>query len=654
MKKIFLAIVALSILLTAPLIYTRAKVEWKNDTYEMIVPYEEIRELVIRGLDEKMIVDTLNENGVRGISFEPMGIQDLERKGQVLTLTKSDLISMVQNKDESTREKILYSRANGLYVLIRNDLEQRWEDAIVQSFGDRIEKVTDLPMFEGESIYFIKGLNKQELNRGMGSIINPILTRPIGFDQELMAAYASYGFEPVFRIGNNIDENNEFVLEQMKQLQDELGGHKIIFTGNQMLGVPPHPDLELDDAEQYALRLKNEGFVIMPIEFSEQKGLQTYAKEFNNKIVRLHSLDFFDGRGGYTERATRAVKERNIRGLYLHIADIKKLEEEVITAEQSFEIAAKEIGAIREQMADKHEAGIAQSFDVLEPAKWMTMAALIGVAAFIALAALMVSEKIAILTFAGMLLVAAGYFVTNSVMFLQLAALAVAIVAATWAAVSGEYINSKKEIVLKFLKGACIALIGAWFVMALLYGNLFLVKIIEFRGVKLLFVLPILLTALHMVRDHVKEVAMAVARNYYFIIFAVICAALAILVMRSGNDATEMVSGAELAVRQGLEDLLFVRPRTKEFLIGYPIFVLAMYIIYQGKGWEQRIGRYLLAGGAIGFLSTVNTFTHLHIPIYISVLRTVYGFIFGALIGLVLIFLYRLAKKYWPLLQERL
>jgi len=127
LKKIFLAIVALSILLTAPLIYTRAKVEWKNDTYEMIVPYEEIRELVIRGLDEKMIIDTLNENGVRGISFEPMGIQDLERKGQVLTLTKSDLISMVQNKDESTREKILYSRANGLYVLIRNYLEQSWE-----------------------------------------------------------------------------------------------------------------------------------------------------------------------------------------------------------------------------------------------------------------------------------------------------------------------------------------------------------------------------------------------------------------------------------------------------------------------------------------------------------------------------------------------
>ncbi len=649
-----MAIVAISILLTAPLIYNRAKVEWNNDTYEMIVPYEEIRELANRGLDTDTIVKTLYDNGVRGVSFEPTGIQDLVKQGLVMTLNKSDLFSMLQNEDEDTRENLLYSRENGLYVLLRNDLDDRWENAIVKSFGDRIEKVTDLPILKGESIYFIKGISKEELTRGMGSVANPILTRPVGFDEDLMTEFASYGFEPVFRIGNNINADNEFVLDQMKDLQDKLGGHKIIFTGNSMLGVSPHVDLKTEDAEQYALRLVNEGFVLMPIEFTKQDGLNIYAKQFNNKIVRLHSLDFFDGRGGYTERATRAVKERNIRGLYIHVADIKKLEEETITAQQSFEVAVTELEAITNQMADKHQPGIAQSYDVLHASKWMTIAGLIGVAAFIALAALMVSEKIALLTFAGMLVVAAGYIVTGSTMFLQAASLAVSIVAATWAAISGEYINSKKDMVFKFIKGAFLALIGAWFVMSLLYGNQFLVKIEEFRGVKLLFILPIVLTFLHVIRDHVKDLAMSVARNYYFVIVAVLAAGLMILVVRSGNDAGEMVSGVELVFRQKLEDLLFVRPRTKEFLIGYPLLVLGMYIIYQGKGWEQRIGKYLLAGGAIGFLSTVNTFTHLHIPIYLSLLRTVYGFVFGALLGLVLIFLYKLGKKYWPMIQERL
>ena len=654
LKKVLMAIVAISILLTAPLIYNRAKVEWNNDTYEMIVPYEEIRELANRGLETDTIVKTLYDNGVRGVSFEPTGIQDLVKQGLVMTLTKSDLFSMLQKEDENTRENLLYSRENGLYVLLRNDLDDRWESAIVKSFGDRIDKVTDLPILKGESIYFIKGISKEELTRGMGTVANPILTRPIGFDEDLMTEFASYGFEPVFRIGNNINEDNEYVLDQMKQLQDKLGGHKIIFTGNTMLGVSPHVDLKTEDAEQYALRLVNEGFVLMPIEFTKQDGLNIYAKQFKNKIVRLHSLDFFDGRGGYTERATRAVKERNIRGLYVHVADIKKLEEETITAEQSFEVATQELEAITSQMADKHQPGIAQSYDVLNASKWMTIAGLIGVAAFIGLAALMVSEKIALLTFAGMLVVAVGYIVTGATLFLQATSLIVSIVAATWAAISGEYINSKKDMVFKFLKGAFLALIGAWFVMSLLYGNQFLVKIEEFRGVKLLFILPIVLTFLHVIRDHVKELAMSVARNYYFVIVAVIAAGLMILVVRSGNDAGEMVSGAELMFRQGLEDLLFVRPPTKEFLIGYPILVLGMYIIYQGKGWEQRIGKYLLAGGAIGFLSTVNTFTHLHIPMYLSLLRTVYGWVFGAILGLVLIFLYRLAKKYWPTIQERL
>lgn len=654
LEKILMAIVVLSILLTAPLIYNRAKVEWQNDTYEMIIPYEEIRELANRGLDTTDMLNTLAEMGVGGISFEPTGIQDLEKKGQVMTLTKSDLFSMLQHEDEVTREKVLYSSANGLYILLRNDLEDRWEKAILTSFKDRITKINDIPTVKGEAIYFINGLNKQELLQGTTTVANPILTRPIGFDEDLIAQFATAGFEPVFRVGNNIDEANSFVLDQMKQLSDQFDAHKIVFTGMEMLGVSPHEDLKLTDAEEFALRLKNEGFVLMPIEFTDQDGLQTYARKFGNKIVRLHSLDFFDGRGGYTDRATRAVKERNIRALYIHIASIKNLEAETITARQSFEVATIGIQAIQEKMANKHQSGIAHSYGLLNASTWMTLAALVGVAAFVALAATMVSNKIALLTFAGMLLVAAGYLVTGSLLFLQAAALAVSIVAATWAAVTGEYINSKKEMVIKFMKAAIIALIGAWFVATLLYGNLFLVKIDEFRGVKLLFLLPIVLTGLHVIRDHVKELAMAVARNYYFIIFAVIAAGLAILLMRSGNDAGEIVSGTELMLRQGLEDLMFVRPRTKEFLIGYPIFVLAMYIIYQGKGWEQRIGKYLLAGGAVGFLSTVNTFTHLHIPLYISFLRTIYGFAIGALLGIVLIWLYKLAKKYWPMIQARL
>ncbi|WP_102344846.1 DUF5693 family protein [Bacillus sp. Marseille-P3661] len=654
MKKILLAIVALSILLTAPLIYNRAKVEWQNDTYEMIVPYDELQELTLRGLDPDVMYKELYESGVRGVAIEPTGIRDLVEDGQVITLTKSDMLSMVDH-DEQLREQIIYTESKGLFILLKENLNPRWKDAILTTFADRIEEVEGLPTLESESLYFIQGADKIELLEGASTIVNPILTKPLGFAESIVEEFVAHGFEPVFRIGNDIDDNNSYVLDQMKKLSDQYDAHKILFTGTEMLGVPPHTAIEMKhDEEYYATRFKDEGYVIMPIEFTKQDGLSAYAAKFDNKIVRLHSLNFFDSRGGYTDRATRAVKERNIRALYLHVADVKKLESEYMTAEQTYEVAIKEIQAIQNQMADKHEPGIAQSYDILAAPIWQSIAALIGVAAFVALAAMMLNEKMALLTFGAMLVLVLGYVVTGATLFLQAAALAVSIVAATLAAISGEHIRSKKDMVVKFLKGAGLVLLGAWFVTALLYGNEFLVKIEEFRGVKLLFIMPIVLTALHVMRDHIKELAMMVTRNYYFIIIGILGAGFMILLARSGNDAGELVSGAELMFRQGLEDLMFVRPRTKEFLIGYPLFVLAMYIIYQGKGWEQRIGKYLLAGGAIGFMSSVNTFTHLHIPLYLSLLRTVYGWIIGAIIGLVLIALYRLAKKYWPLVQERL
>jgi hypothetical protein len=42
----------------------------------------------------------------------------------------------------------------------------------------------------------------------------------------------------------------------------------------------------------------------------------------------------------------------------------------------------------------------------------------------------------------------------------------------------------------------------------------------------------------------------------------------------------------------------------------------------------------------------MNTFTHLHIPLYISALRTFYSIVLGFIIGYAFIYLYKLGKKY--------
>jgi len=63
-------------------------------------------------------------------------------------------------------------------------------------------------------------------------------------------------------------------------------------------------------------------------------------------------------------------------------------------------------------------------------------------------------------------------------------------------------------------------------------------------------------------------------------------------------------------------------------------------------GINRKWGSILLVPGVIGFLSIVNTFTHLHIPVAVSVLRTCYSVVLGFVIGLVFILIFKLLYRW--------
>ena len=68
---------------------------------------------------------------------------------------------------------------------------------------------------------------------------------------------------------------------------------------------------------------------------------------------------------------------------------------------------------------------------------------------------------------------------------------------------------------------------------------------------------------------------------------------------------------------------------------------------------NKIIGRILLIPGVIGFLSIMNTFSHLHISLGVSVLRTVYGVILGFIVGFIFIGIYKLIVKFSSRLAKR-
>ena len=95
--------------------------------------------------------------------------------------------------------------------------------------------------------------------------------------------------------------------------------------------------------------------------------------------------------------------------------------------------------------------------------------------------------------------------------------------------------------------------------------------------------------------------------KYWHVLLLIVLAGVGLFyISRTGNSGS--VSDMELAFRQWLENTLYVRPRTKEFLIGFPFFILALYVMGINRKW----GSILLVPGVIGFLSIMNTFTHLH------------------------------------------
>jgi hypothetical protein len=191
-----------------------------------------------------------------------------------------------------------------------------------------------------------------------------------------------------------------------------------------------------------------------------------------------------------------------------------------------------------------------------------------------------------------------------------------------------------------------VALVGALVVVGVMSSPLAMTEIDRFRGVKLVLVLPPLIALLLYVFDRrfgsgvsrPADVMLSPVLTYQLIAGIVVVAAGALMVIRSGNEADIAPSQFELSLRHVLTHVLSVRPRLKEFLVGYPAMMLlaALPIVHR-----RAVGWILALAIGVGIGDIIDTFSHLHTPIEISVLRIVNGVVIGAIIGALLIWIYR-------------
>lgn len=634
-RKWLWGLIVLLLVISSPGLINRWQAETANDQYEIIIPYEEIWEVAIesgRTVDD--LLSTLKEAGLTKVSLEQLTLEKLEER---------NLIAIYENKELANLLRFTQSKGDvnvnksGHYISITDR-----EDALLAELftnNMELEEVT----IAGEPFYFLPSDHK---------LFD--LETPVGYNIGALESVKKAGLPYALRVGNATNEEvNNRIVKQLLELKDaEAVG--LIGSGEEALGFTQ------EARGTFVEILKDAGYSFYTIEGNRMKGEYANAKQMNYETVRLLSINpnketklTLDTS---IERTIRAVKERNIRAIFYHLKTTGD-------TDANIKEATSYLNQVQDKMPSHYKLGQAQIFDKVTVPAWVTALVLLaGIVYVYAVSELVKWQPLRIAATVFMVFLAIAYFALNRVLFLQAFALIIAVITPIYAVISSAHGSTRiRDIAVQYVKAVGISLIGIAIIIGLLNGNGFITGFEMFRGVKLVYIIPIfgifVFALLEMnglaqlgVKDALTKSVKVLDKNvkyWHILLMAVIAAFGLFYISRTGNSGS--VSSFELAFRQWLEETLYVRPRTKEFLIGLPFYVLALYVMASSRKW----GSALLVIGVIGFLSIVNTFTHFHIPVDVSLLRTAYSVVLGFVVGLVFIAIYKGCMALWAKAKVR-
>jgi hypothetical protein len=438
--------------------------------------------------------------------------------------------------------------------------------------------------------------------------------RPAGPDRAQVEAWHAAGFDIAYRPRNfpNLREVGVHYPPEARYL---------VYAGLQVAGFPN----AMDDAVA-----ASEGYFTGIIEGTAQDGLPALAREVPTVRLLSFNQDYINQRlrpADLIEKYLLAANERNVRLLYLRPYTEEQLGDMVENTEALVE------GLVRELERDGFTVGPLQALDVdyAAPA-WLRLLAALGILAGLGLLALAFPPPW-------------GLYATAAVGALALVAAgpswaALALLAALVFPVLG-FAHFGPGL-LTMVRATGVALIGAAFLVAVGSDRATMLAIEPFAGVAATLVVPPALFAAHaLLRWRAPASWLRYLWGYRLrlgdlAVAIVIAAVLGLVVMRRGNFPILGASEAELALRGFLNEL-FVRPRFKE-LVGHPLAILALL----NPRWPAWATGPLLVAGVVAQASILNSFSHYHTPLIVSLQRTLIALVIGVLVGLVLVPLVRL------------
>jgi hypothetical protein len=481
----------------------------------------------------------------------------------------------------------------------------------------------------------------------------------LGIPDDQLAMARRLGLEIVPRFQND----ERFAAPEIQALFASLGGDRRVSTAiffglrNQVVGYPDHID---DTADVFKAHAFNFGSIEIYDDSQIQKGNDTLAKDIPGRTVRVQAIAKTElDKLTFEEVVARyvlGVRERNVRVVYLRPFPHQQ---------GALSIEGTNVALVQAIADQLHDTGFTPGRASAIPLYRGNNVVLVGIAALAVPSIFVLLLGIfgwyrpwyAIAAFAATIVLYGGGVVAHHDMLARsIIALAGALLFAAAAflvlapAFNETPAESTRAQIVRSLRWTLIAtgvaLLGALVVVGLMSSPLAMEEIEKFRGVKLVLALPpVIALALYMFGgrfgtqgESARDVFETPVRAWHLLVLAIVATGGVLLVMRSGNQSDIAPTGFELALRHGLTAVLNVRPRFKEFLVGFPLLMLAPAL---APVHRRAVGWLLALGIGVGIGDIIDTFSHLHTALLVSFLRIFNGFVIGALIGIVAIVVYR-------------
>ena len=672
-RNILLVIIGVSFIVSGIQITRRVMKEQRNKNVEIVADLTDFENLAIEmNVPIEEVAKKLVGAGTTSIAISEETLNDMNNDGRILMYPAVNLKHIDVNfnneyRGVATQIKNYIEENNLEYsanTIVLTDDKSEY-DFLTNSFKSRFSGITK--EFNVENKFGILIGRKQDKIKNVG----------LGLIDDDFEYAKTLGFNNIIP---RIENHEGITTEEVDKLYEQLKKYKvrtIVFAGVTVYGQN-YQDEKGEMLKYIGDKFSKEGAEIItaiiekPVETdleTVQRGIKTLSKASNYINTKVYSIDASQltriTASNMVEQWGRAISQRNVRVLYVRPLSVASK-----TANENFE---NTISAIREIKTRVRHMGMkvdsAKGLGNIVQNNFMQGLMGIGIVAsgFLLLILLFDLSKFpkAIYSLFILSILGTGFIYCISPIYNALGGIANKgfsfMASIIFPSLSGLYLISVynkeskienknlKEIVCKsivvLLISVLIAGVGGVFIGSLLSGSEYVLKLYVFRGVKLSFILPILIFGFAYVikcgiysdengkplsiLEQTKKLMDSSITVKYAVAGVVLVLGLLIVVMRSGNTLITSASSIEIAFRNFLEKYLVARPRTKE-LIAFPVL---MFIVYSARYRIKEIGLLVMLVGMIGIENVVNSFCHIRMPVMVTTLSSIYSLIFAVIIG---------------------